>query len=226
MQKSKATGPKTPEGKRTSAMNALRHGLTGRVVVLPSEDMNAYYAFCNELMKDLAAEGALEKQYAQTFCDTQWRLNRVRSIEESMLALGPVEDTGEIDPGHPEIHAALVNAQVFREQSKQFANLSLYEQRLNRTLKESLRQLQELQSKRIAERQAALDEAVALRNLLKMKRESWNPETDPANPRFVFSTLEIEAEARRQYRRADTENAKRFNYDLSLYRKYPLKQAA
>src|SRR5579871_3253184 len=164
---SKSTGPKTPEGKRKSSMNALRHGLTGRVVVLPSEDMNAYYAFCKELMKDLVPEGPLEKQFAQTFCDTQWRLNRIRSTEDAMLALGHFEEAGDIDPGHPEIHAALTNARVFRDQSKQFVNLSLYEQRLNRTLDKSLRQLRELQAERKATRQAALDEAVAVRNLVK-----------------------------------------------------------
>jgi hypothetical protein len=45
-------------------MNAMRHGLTGRVVVLPSEDMNAYRAFCEHLLADLAPETALERQYA------------------------------------------------------------------------------------------------------------------------------------------------------------------
>src|ERR1700746_978655 len=108
-QKSQSTGPKTPEGKRKASLNALRHGLTGRVVVLPSEDMNAYHAFCNELMKDLAPEGPLETQFAQTFCDTQRRLNRARSTEESMLALGHYEEAGEIDPGHSQVHAAFTN---------------------------------------------------------------------------------------------------------------------
>jgi hypothetical protein len=221
-EQSKSTGPKTSEGKRKSSMNALRHGLTGRVVVLPTEDMNAYHAFCNELMKDLKPEGPLEKQYAQTFCDTQWRLNRARSTEDSMFALGHFEKAGEIDPGHPEIHAALTNGRVFRERSKEFVNLSLYEQRLNRTLKESLRQLQELQAKRIAQRQAALDEAVAVRNLLKMKGEPWDPQADPAHPRFVFSTHEIEAEARHQTRRANAQNARSAGYDPEKYREFPM----
>jgi hypothetical protein len=34
-------------------------------------------------------------------------LRPVRSIEEGMLALGHFGKEGQIDPGHPEIHAAL-----------------------------------------------------------------------------------------------------------------------
>ena len=191
-----------------------------------------------ELMADLAPETPVERQYAQTFCDTQWRLNRARSFEDSMLSLGHFEAAGEIETDHPEIHAALTAARVFREDSKSFVNLSLYEQRLQRTLKESLRQLQELQTKRIAARQAALDAAVSLRNLHKMKGQSYDPSLDQdgaqdgaqdgvqPGTQFVFSTAEIEAEARRQYRRADAENAQRFRYNLADYREYSLKQAA
>ncbi len=141
-----STGPRTPEGKQKASLNALRHGLTGRVVVLPSEDLNAWQRFCAELTAELAPETPLERQYAQTFCDTQWRLNRIRSIEESMLALGHFEPDGEIEAGHPQIHAALANAGVFRGNSNAFVNLSLYEQRLQRTLRESLRQLRDLQA--------------------------------------------------------------------------------
>lgn len=229
-QKSKSTGPRTPEGKARSCVNALRHGLTGRVVVLPSEDMDAYYAFCAALIADLAPETPLERQYAQTFCDTQWRLNRARSLEDSMLSLGHFEAAGEIEAGHPQIHAALTAARVFRADSKSFVNLSLYEQRLQRTLKESLRQLQELQTQRIAARQAALDAAVLLRNLHRMKGEDYDPTADqnqvPLKTRFVFSSSEIEAEGCRQHRRADAENARRVHYNLADYREFPLKQAA
>ena len=187
--KSQSTGPRTPEGKHRASLNALRHGLTGRVVVLPSEDLAAYQAFCKDLMEDLAPEGPLETQFAQTFCDTQWRLNRIRAIEESMFALGHFEPAGAIDPGHPEIHAALTNARVFRENSNVFANLSLYEQRLNRALKESLRQLQELQAQRRAAREAAANEN-------KNKAEPEGPAPEPAPGGFVFSNPEIETKAR------------------------------
>jgi hypothetical protein len=83
-----STGPRTEIGKKTSSLNALRHGLTSRVVVLPCEDLAAYKTFSDEYLASLAPETFPERQYAQTIIDTQWRLNRVRSLEEGMLALG------------------------------------------------------------------------------------------------------------------------------------------
>src|ERR1700733_978807 len=123
---------RTLEGKAISSMNALRPGLPGRVVVLPTEDMNIYRAFCKELMADLAPETLIARQYAQTFCDTQWRLNRARSYEDGMLALGHFQHSSSIAVDHPEAPAALTAAKAFRENSKAFVNLSLYEQRLQR----------------------------------------------------------------------------------------------
>jgi hypothetical protein len=73
---SKSTGPRTDEGKRKSALNATRHGLTGRTIVMPYEDMEAYHTFCKELFEDLAPETPLERQYAQTFCEWSMAFSR------------------------------------------------------------------------------------------------------------------------------------------------------
>ena len=64
---------KTPQGRARSAMNALRHGLTARVVVLPSEDMAAYTVFSKEIVDSLDAQTPVERQFAQTVADNQWR---------------------------------------------------------------------------------------------------------------------------------------------------------
>jgi hypothetical protein len=74
-----STGPKSDEGKKRSSLNATRHGLTGRVVVLPSEDMEAYKKLSEELRKSLNPKTPLEVQFAQTVADCQWRLNRICS---------------------------------------------------------------------------------------------------------------------------------------------------
>jgi hypothetical protein len=135
---------RTPEGKARSSMNALRHGLTARVVVLPSEDMAAYNQFSKEIVDSLDAQTPVERQFAQTVADNQWRINRIRSIEDGMLGMGHFEATGDIDCPSPEIHSAMTAARAFRDDSKSFVNLCIYEQRLHRSIKESLRQLKEL----------------------------------------------------------------------------------
>src|SRR5277367_1336951 len=163
-----STGPRTQEGKQRSALNALRHGLTGRTVVMPYEDMDQYHIFCRRLLKTLAPETPLEEQYAQTWCDTKWRLNRAHSLEDAMIALGHSEAAGEIETEHPQVHAALTAARVFRDDARTFTNLTLYEQRLHRTLDKTLRELKALQTERKAQRQAELDAAVAERNLMKI----------------------------------------------------------
>ncbi len=147
-----------------------------------------------------------------------------------MIALGHSEAAGEIETEHPQVHAALTAARVYRDDNKSFANLTLYEQRLHRTLDKTLRELKALQSERKAERQAELDAAVAERNLLKMKAKHGNhhlqPAPEPITRQFVFSTAEIEAEARRQFRLTDIATAQRHHYDFENYRKFAPKWAA
>ncbi|MGI8741052.1 MAG: hypothetical protein ACR2NN_00500 [Bryobacteraceae bacterium] len=66
-----STGPRTPEGKQRSSINAYRHCLTGQVVVLPHEDLEAYKSFCQGFFQDLAPQNAMEEQLVQTLIDTQ-----------------------------------------------------------------------------------------------------------------------------------------------------------
>jgi enoyl-CoA hydratase/carnithine racemase len=189
------TGPRTAAGKAISSMNAMRHGLTGRVVVLPSEDMNAYRAFCQDLMADLAPETALERQYAQTFCDTQWRLNRARSYEDSMLAVGHFEHADSLEGVDSNALSALTAARFFQANSKAFVNLSLYEQRLARQQKEALRQLQELQAQRKAA-EPAIEKASP--SAIKTEAGHAGNTSDSPTREFVFSTPEIERETHSQ----------------------------
>jgi hypothetical protein len=172
----KSHGPTSPQGKARSKMNALRHGLTARVVVLPSEDMDAYQAFSKEIVDSLDAQTPVERQFAQTVADNQWRINRIRSIEDGMLGMGHFEAAGEFDCPTSEIHSAMTAARAFRDDSKSFVNLSIYEQRLHRSMKESLRQFRELQTERREREKTEMDDAIRLLKTQQMKGLPHEPE--------------------------------------------------
>src|SRR5271154_2856577 len=112
----KSTGPKTPETKAISSMNALRHGLTGQVNLMPDEDREAHDKFCAAIVESLSAEGALEIQFAQSVAEDNWRANRGRAIHTHMCAVGnlTVINMGtHTGLGHPETDAAVNAAEVF-----------------------------------------------------------------------------------------------------------------
>jgi hypothetical protein len=77
-----------PETKAVSAMNAIRHGLTGQVILMPNEDREAHDKFCAAIVESLGAEGAIEMQFAQSVAEDNWRANRGRAIETNMFAVG------------------------------------------------------------------------------------------------------------------------------------------
>src|SRR5271155_3555608 len=88
-----STGPKTEEGKQKSSMNALRHGLTGRNVVMPHEDREAYQIHLKSFTDEYRPVGATETNLVQALADASWRLNRIATLETILLTLGETPDS-------------------------------------------------------------------------------------------------------------------------------------
>jgi hypothetical protein len=189
------------QGKVRSSQNAVRHGLAGRVVVLPTEEMEVYKAFSKELVDSLNPETPMERQSVRTIADCQWRLNRARTFEDGMIALGhgqalsPAYGGEDYNPGQadsPEIHSALTAAKVFRDRSKDFVNLSLYEQRIQRAQKNAFDQLRQLQ----ADRKSAHAEEMRLSAALVPAKAMTAGQATPVPPNtsqpngFVYSNGE------------------------------------
>ena len=185
-----STGPRTAEGKKRSSLNALRHGLSGQIVVLPQEDMQAYLAFGQRLLDDIAPHGELEKQMVQTLVDTQWRLNRGRSVENSMFAIGHEGPAGDIDVPNPQVHASMASARLFMQESDKVEKLSRYEQRLTRTFTVILKQFREIQAERKAREINQLYQAGLIRKLLLMQKKPFRP----ADYGFVLTTAQVDTD--------------------------------
>ncbi len=144
----KSTGPKTREGKQKVAINALRHGLTGRMVVLPSEDLDRYRTHVNTLTASLKPQGPEEIQLASLIADDYWRLQRIHAIEDGIFAMQFAE--GPQLASDPRVHATLNQAQAFLDHSRELERLALYEQRIQRAIKTATARLESLQADRRA----------------------------------------------------------------------------
>jgi hypothetical protein len=128
-----STGPRTAEAKTRTRLNGLRHGLTGQTVFLPDEDRAAYDRHHAAVLDSLKPKTVIESQLAHQIADSYWRLNRINAIENNIFALGIEAHAGEFRDD-PEGDAALSQAQTYLEQSRQLNLLSLYEQRINRSI--------------------------------------------------------------------------------------------
>jgi hypothetical protein len=198
-----STGPKTAEGKQRSSLNALRHGLTGQVVVMPFEDLEAYQRHLTSFEKELKPQGPVESHLAQSLAETVWRLNRVAVLETNLLTLGlACQPLPHMNADSP-LHDALAMAAGLETQTKALANLGLHTQRLSRFYDKTLTQLQKLQETRRDQEQSALSELLDILEMYKDKGEPYTPSEDG----FVFSEPQIAAAKQARHRARLAEEA-------------------
>ena len=208
---SSGQGPVTDASRKRSSMNALRHPLTGQVTTMTDEDRTAQEKFSKALIQDLAPKGAMETQLAQRIATDSWRLNRASAIEDNLFALGLHEHGGNLNLENEQIDAALTAAAVFAGTARPYPRnglsqpgtlgqnlqlLTLYEQRLNRAIQKNLAMLQQLQTTRKAEDEAAMKEASTFLKLSEMRGMPYAPIKDG----FVFSNEQIHVAIDRQHR--------------------------
>jgi hypothetical protein len=113
-----STGPKSVEGKRKSSLNALRHGLTGQIVVMPTEDLEAYQRHLESFTDEYDPKGATEAHLVQALADTSWRLNRVAALETNLLSLGVASGSGPHIGAPEQIQDAMSIVAALESQSK------------------------------------------------------------------------------------------------------------
>jgi hypothetical protein len=82
----KSTGPRTPEGKTSVRLNALKHGLLSEEVLLPGEDEGALRKIAESLRAQLQPVGELETLLVGRIISLLWRLRRLVRVEASIFA--------------------------------------------------------------------------------------------------------------------------------------------
>ena len=188
-----STGPTSETGKAKSSLTAVKTGLTGRTVLLPSDDAAVYEAHVAEFMKRLAPVGEDEQNLAQALADTEWRLLRIPTLEMGIYALGRVEFAELFANEDEAVRKHLIQAKIFLVYQRQLNNLCIQEGRLRRQREKDSAALRQLQEDRKRKAQARLDKAA--RAYILAVHEGRHEEFEPAELVFQFSLAEIEFRA-------------------------------
>jgi len=81
----KSHGPITEEGRKTSSMNALKHGLTARTVVLSNESGDEYNVLLDSYIDNLQPTGPIEMDLVTEMVNAKWQQRRLSNIESQLF---------------------------------------------------------------------------------------------------------------------------------------------
>ena len=80
----RSTGPKSIVGRARSRMNALKHGLTAREIVIGDENPTDLETLRADLEQEFLPQSAMQRALVDRLTGLLWRLGRVAKVESAM----------------------------------------------------------------------------------------------------------------------------------------------
>ena len=153
-----STGPRTPEGKHSSSHNAATHGLTGRKLVLNSEEQAEYDALVAKLVR-IWEPGEFERDFLEEYAEAKWRLRRCRRAETAFHDRC-IRELMEADPSlsPDEALAMIFTEPVYMAKMRLFLR---YQSAIERALAKAERAFHEAMFARLEVRNAELEKLQA-----------------------------------------------------------------
>jgi hypothetical protein len=139
-----STGPITPEGRAASSRNALKTGLTGRTVLLPTDDPSEYNQRLQSAMNFYSPVTEEEQNLVHSIVDIDWRLNRIVTLETGIYLKGTLEFAEAHKDQPKETRQALIHAETYLKYEKPLRNLNIQEARLQRQRTKAVAELKRL----------------------------------------------------------------------------------
>jgi hypothetical protein len=186
-----STGPTTSAGKAKASLNAIKTALTGRTVLLSSDDAVQYERHIIAYQHELKPIGQRESDLVQSIADSAWRLTRIPGLEMAIYARGHIQFAESFNDHEPSLRPAMIELQTFLTFEKQLRNLQLQEARLHRRREKDtaeLRQLQEERKQETKRKQLEILEAATRQYVIAREdKKTFNP----AEHGFEFSIDDI-----------------------------------
>jgi len=160
----KSTGPRTTNGKRRVARNAVRHGFFSKWLLVQHQDgkesQSEYDDFYADIRKHYQPVGWLEALWAEKIAVWSWRLRRLIRCESGQIARALAEHSYELEQSKadglaepesvlsssPEIDA--MTDHLFLPEKEELDKLLRYEAMINRQLNHAIAELERVQARR------------------------------------------------------------------------------
>ena len=143
-----STGPRSEAGRLRSSQNAVKSALTGRTVLLPTDDLDEYARFLANFEEQLKPVGQLECELVQIIVDCHWRLRRIQELEHALYAHGHEQFESVFEDCPESERRSRILLQTHLTYEKQFRNLHIQEARIDRKRAKALAELDRLQAER------------------------------------------------------------------------------
>ena len=145
----RSTGPRTPEGKGRSRMNAVKHGWRGEMPIPAGEDAELFLRLRGQLIRSFSAVTDAERLLCSRIALAIWRgLRATRAETQTLTRLAASIADGPYDEGDP---AATALSDLFLSPgASALPHMVRYERHLTREARDGIRMLKEVQAARRA----------------------------------------------------------------------------
>ena len=156
-----STGPKFETSKQKVRMNALKHGFSGHIVMIPDHEKEAFRQHLENFRSEYNPKGITEEVLVQSLCDISWSTQQMRAQSANIMAMmgsQPHDFPGERGAA---LDYALSQAVDPAETIKNINLLGIYENRKARLFNATRRELVQVQAERRAKEKAEREAAKA-----------------------------------------------------------------
>jgi hypothetical protein len=139
----KSTGPRSPQGKARSSMNALKTGIDAGTHIIQHESPSRLEALADEYYDRFHPTTPEQRMLVDTLVDSEWLLRRFRRVEAQLW-----------QQGFPNVTDAIFDvnlAVAFRKTCDEFSRLQRRIDMTHRHYRHALQELERLQAQEVEE---------------------------------------------------------------------------
>jgi hypothetical protein len=183
----KSRGPKTPQGRATSALNAIKHGITAKTLTVANESQDLLLEMMNSYFDYFAPTNQVEIDIVRDIVSARWRLHRIWRYQTALLDVEMDDQSPEFEKRYATLDQDVRGAAAFSaivDNSKGFVTALRTDIHLTRTYRRAVEDLLRLRGGNILNENKIFQNEPETRDLSLLNATEASPEisTEPEEP--------------------------------------------